>query len=106
VAGAFGLEAKALEALMEDLDRAPVKAKMKPVLRYARKLTETPSRMTSADAQAVYVAGWDDTALVHAVAVCAYFNMMNRLLDGTGIVASPETYALAAKRLADSGYAP
>jgi uncharacterized peroxidase-related enzyme len=106
VAGAFGVDATVFDALMHDLERAPVDARLKPVLRYARKLTETPSRMTAADAEAVYAAGWDDTALVHAVAVCAYFNMMNRLLDGTGIVANPETYAVAAKRLADSGYAP
>ena len=104
VAGAFGVDTAAFDALMRDVEGAPVDARLKPVLRYARKLTETPSRMTGADADAVYAAGWDDTALVHAVAVCAYFNMMNRLLDGTGIVAGPESYALAARRLAELGY--
>jgi uncharacterized peroxidase-related enzyme len=106
VAGAFGVDAAVFDALMRDVDAAPVDARLKPVLRYARKLTEAPSRVTRADADAVYAAGWDDTALVHAVAVCAYFNMMNRLLDGSGIVAGPDSWALAAKRLADSGYEP
>ena len=80
-------------------------ARMQPVLRYARKLTEAPTLMTPRDAAAVYDAGWDDTALVHAIAVCAYFNMMNRLVEGAGIVGDAESYALAARRLVDEGYA-
>jgi uncharacterized peroxidase-related enzyme len=104
VASGFGVDAKVFAALMDNLEKAPVEPRLKPILRYARKLTETPSRMTQADAAAVYEAGWDDTALLHAVAVCAYFNMMNRLLEGTGIVADPETYARSARRLMAFGY--
>jgi AhpD family alkylhydroperoxidase len=48
--------------------------------------------------------GWDDTALVHAIAVCAYFNMMNRLVEGAGIVGDAESYAIAARRLVEEGY--
>jgi uncharacterized peroxidase-related enzyme len=79
-------------------------ARMRPVLGYVRKLTETPTLMTPRDAAAVYDAGWDDTALVHAIAVCAYFNMMNRLVEGAGIVGDAESYALAASRLVEQGY--
>jgi AhpD family alkylhydroperoxidase len=45
-----------------------------------------------------------DAGLVHAIAVCAYFNMMNRLVEGAGIVGDPESYALAASRLVEQGY--
>jgi hypothetical protein len=37
------------------------------------------------DAQAVYDAGWSESALYEAVQVCALFNMMNRIIEGTGI---------------------
>ncbi|MGH8690496.1 MAG: hypothetical protein ACREUS_05650 [Burkholderiales bacterium] len=60
--------------------------------------------MTPQDAAAVYDAGWDDTALVHAIAVCAYFNMMNRLVDGAGIVGDAESYGRAARGLIEQGY--
>jgi hypothetical protein len=38
----------------------------------------------------VYDAGWNDEALLHAIAVCAYFNNMNRLVEGAGIVGTTE----------------
>lgn len=97
VATRFGIDEKLFTVLMEDLDAAPIDVRLKPVLGYARKLTETPARMTPADAAAVYDAGWDATALVHTIAVCAYFNMMNRLVDGAGIVGDANAYGRAAK---------
>src|SRR5919198_3782446 len=105
VAGVFGIEISTFDNLMANVDDAPVKPNLKPLLKYVRKLTETPSRMTDHDAAAVYDAGWSDEALFHAVAICAYFNQMNRLVDGTGIIGSAEAYAQAASRLATSGYA-
>ncbi|MGH7075294.1 MAG: carboxymuconolactone decarboxylase family protein [Stellaceae bacterium] len=72
VAKGFGIPESVFAILMDDLDLAPIDARLKPLLRYVRKLTETPSRMTRADADAVYQAGWHDEALLHAVAVCAY----------------------------------
>jgi uncharacterized peroxidase-related enzyme len=104
VARAFGVEETVLATSLDDLDGAAVDARLKPILRYVRKLTETPSRMTAADAAAVYDAGWNDEALLHAVAVCAYFNNMNRLVEGTGIVGNPQEYAAAAERLVAQGY--
>ncbi len=104
VAVGFGIDDGLLAALLADLDAAPIDARLKPVLRYARKLTATPARMTPEDAAAVYDAGWDDTALVHAVAVCAYFNMMNRLVDGAGIVGDADAYGRAATGLIEHGY--
>jgi uncharacterized peroxidase-related enzyme len=104
VAAGFGIDEPLFAALMEDVDGAPIGARLKPVLRYARKLTETPARMSPADAAAVYDAGWDDTALVHAIAVCAYFNMMNRLVDGAGIVGDADAYGRTAAGLIEHGY--
>ena len=90
VARAFGVAETVLAASLDNVDMAPINARLKSILRYVRKLTETPSRMTAADADAVYEAGWNDEALLHAVAVCAYFNNINRLVDGAGIVGTAE----------------
>jgi alkylhydroperoxidase family enzyme len=78
---------------------------MKPLLRYAGKLTLTPAKITPPDAQAVLAAGWDEQALHDAVAVCALFNMMNRLVEGLGITAGEGYFRTAAGRHAGTGYA-
>ncbi|MCP5087393.1 MAG: hypothetical protein GY952_11385 [Rhodobacteraceae bacterium] len=57
-------------------------------------MTLTPTKMVEADAAAVYDAGWSEAALFDAVQTCALFNMMNRILEGTGITSyylEPET---------------
>ena len=89
-----------------DIDAAAVDAKMRPVLRYARKLTQQPSSLTRADADAVFAAGWDETALYHIVAVTALFNLMNRLVEGLGIELDPAYVKPASERLARRGYRP
>jgi alkylhydroperoxidase family enzyme len=82
---AYGVAPETIDALMQDLETAPVEAKLKPVLAYVRKLTLTPSRMTEADANAVYAAGWSENALFDAIQVCGVFNLANRFVEGTGI---------------------
>lgn len=104
-AQAFGIPEGTLAALLADVDSAPVARQLKPLLRYARKLTVNPAKITPADAEAVLAAGWDEWALHDAVAVCALFNMMNRLVDGLGITGNAEYFALAADRLHGQGYA-
>ena len=63
VAEACGIAPDIIKALLDDVEAAPVEARMKPVLLYARKLTLSPARVTDADAAAVYDAGWGDDAL-------------------------------------------
>ncbi|GAB3383570.1 carboxymuconolactone decarboxylase family protein [Amycolatopsis echigonensis] len=104
-AAAFGVPGNTLSALLADVATAPVDERLKPLLSYVGKLTRTPSRMTEADAAAVFAAGWDERALHDAVSVCALFNLMNRLVDGLGITASADYFTRSARRLADGGYA-
>lgn len=103
-AAAFGIDESLFTALLEGIDAAPVEERLKPILRYVKKLTESPSRMTPADAEAVHAAGWDDNALFHAIAVCAYFNLMNRVVEGTGCRADEAQLKDAGQRLASDGY--
>lgn len=78
--------------------------RLKPILDYVTKLTQTPSRMTSADAEAVYATGWSERALFQAVAVCALFSFFNRLVDGTGIDAGAVDFDKVAAGLHGIGY--
>ena len=97
---AFGVDERLLGQLLADPGTAPIDERLKPIFRYVRKLTETPSRMTREDAAQVYAAGWDDRALCDAVAICALFNCMNRLVDGLGIAVASEYFAVSSQRLA------
>jgi uncharacterized peroxidase-related enzyme len=103
-AGLFGIPEATLAALLSDVDTAPVSDPLKPLLRYVRKLTLTPSRLTPTDAEAVLAAGWSEKALHDAVSVCALFNLMNRLVEGLGVSADQDYFASSARRLADIGY--
>jgi uncharacterized peroxidase-related enzyme len=104
-AEAFGVPPGTLEAALADLDSSPVEEKLRPVLRYVGKLTATPAKVTKADAEAVFAAGWDEQALYDAVLVCALFNFMNRMVDGLGVRADESYFAKSGNRLHELGYA-
>jgi uncharacterized peroxidase-related enzyme len=89
-----------------DIDGAAVDPKMRPVLRYARKLTRQPNSLTQADADAIFAAGWEEPAVYYTVAVTALFNFMNRLVEGMGIELDPSYIKPASERLAKRGYLP
>lgn len=85
IAKAFGADPEVLATIIADPDSDVVPPKLSALLVYARKLTETPSRLTQADADRVTAVGWSEQALSDLVAVVAYFAMANRLADGHGI---------------------
>ncbi len=84
-ARAFGVEEATIDALVENVDAAPVDEKLKPILKYVAKLKNLPPRLTPADAKAVFDAGWSERALFDAIEVAALFNYMNRIIEGTGV---------------------
>ncbi len=99
IASKFGIDETLIDALVEDIDAAPVDEKLKPVLRYVGKLTTLPARLTKADAKAVFDVGWSEEALYDAVQVCAIFNFMNRIIEGTGVTFDYAKDAEAAEEL-------
>lgn len=103
-ATALGVPAGAVGAALDDIDSTEVPERLAPLLRYARKLTLAPSSLTAGDAQAVFDAGFEERALHDAVAVCALFNMMNRLVDGLGIVGDERLFGESGRILAEAGY--
>jgi len=105
-AEAFGVADGLLDAMLADLDSAPVDEILKPVLRFVRKLTERPSQMVQADADAIFAAGWDEDCFHFAVMICALFNMMNRIMDGYGVRNSAAFRVERGRMLAENGYLP
>lgn len=103
-AEALGVQEGTVRNLLDGIEAAPVDQRMKPVLRYVEKLTRAPDSMTRDDAEAVYAAAWNQDALYHAVATCALFNFMNRLVEGLGIELQEAYVPLAAERLSKRGY--
>lgn len=102
----LGASKSAILSALDDIDSSPIDEKMKPVLRYARKLTQQPNGLTQEDADAIFAVGWSEEALYHTVAVTALFNFMNRLVEGMGIELDPSYVKPASERLAKGGYLP
>lgn len=104
-AEAFGVDEGVLRGLLDDIDLAPVPAKLKPLLKFVQKLTRLPARIARTDVDSVYAAGWTDHALHDAISVCALFNFMNRLVEGIGLTVDPGYFRVSGERLHRDGYA-
>ncbi len=104
VARLFGMEEALIDALVANIDTAPVPEKLKPVLKYVKKVTQTPSKATQADVDAIVQAGWSEQTVEDAVAVTALFNYFNRLIDGLGIEGDRQLYQMGAGFLHKRGY--
>lgn len=105
VAYAWGVERGLLDRLLEDLETAPVKANLRPLLAFVRKLMVSPGEMSQADADAVFEAGWEERALHDAIAVTARAAFMQRLVEGHGFTPmSRDVAAKHAQRRVERGY--
>lgn len=102
----LGVSKGLLAELAADPELNDADSRLRPVLRYARKLTERPASVTQIDVDAIVAAGWDQEAVFFVASVTALFNFMNRLVEGMRIKAEPGYASLAAKRLAERGYLP
>ena len=106
VAAAFGVDEAVFDELVVDIDTASVSPKLKPVLKYVKKLTLTPSKMVETDARAIYDAGWNEQAFVDAASICAIANYYNRFVDGVGVdVSNEDARQAGATLLPTIGYA-
>lgn len=102
----MGVAKGLIPALAGDPELRDADARIRPVLNYARKLTERPTSITQSDVEAILAAGWEAEALFFVASVTALFNFMNRLVEGMRIKADPVYAPMAAKRLAERGYLP
>lgn len=105
-AKAFGVEESLIEALLVDFEHAPVDARLRPLLEYARILTLTPTKTAQRHVDAIFAVGWTERDLHDAILTVCLFNFMNRLLEGHGVKGSTDVYASRGQALHDIGYAP
>ena len=100
-----GIREGLLDELLVSIDDSEIRPELKPVLRYVKKLVESPAGMVQSDADAVLAAGWDERALHDVIAITARACFMQRLVEGHGFV--PMTREVArerARRRVERGY--
>jgi uncharacterized peroxidase-related enzyme len=83
----MGIEKQIGKRLATDYENAPAGEKEKVLFRFADKLTRKPYDFSRKDADAVRAAGWDEQALFETVMTVAYFNYINAVSIGLGLVA-------------------
>lgn len=102
---ASGLDESVFAALKTDINSAKIDDKLKPILRFIKKLTLTPDQITHADVQQIFDAGWDEHAYFDSVCICAIMNCMNRFVTAIGIDANSPGINHTDKMLFTLGYA-
>ena len=102
---ASGLDESVFAALKTDINSAKIDDKLKPILRFIKKLTLTPDQITQADAQQIFDAGWDEHAYFDSICICAIMNCMNRFVTAIGIDANSPGINHTDKTLFTLGYA-
>ncbi len=106
IAEAHGIEATVFDNLVNDPENSGIEDKFFPLLAYLKKLTDTPGKMTDRDAEQVFAAGWSEEALYDAVCICAIFNCMNRIVEGTGVISNDMVKAEQRQRMEGSDEDP
>ncbi|MEO8662873.1 MAG: hypothetical protein ABI693_30715 [Bryobacteraceae bacterium] len=92
-------------AVMKDVETSPLTESEKELMRFVDKVNHDSPRMSPADMQPLYAAGWTDEQIYYAITVCALFNYYNRWIDASGVhPLSEETHRMGGKRSASMGY--
>lgn len=104
VAEGLGTEEGLVRRLLDDPEVMAAPERMRPVLRYVRKLTERPAAVGQADVDAILAAGWDESAVVYANLTCGAFNLFNRWVEGLGVDADPKYVKATIRQLMDGSY--
>lgn len=82
----LGVEKSLARKLVNDYEKAAVPDKVKALFRFADKLTRKPVEIEEDDINALKAAGWDEAAIRETVLTVAYFNYVNRVSLGLGLV--------------------
>ena len=93
-----------VQAVLDDLESAPVEEPLRATLRMLGKLT-AEGKLSAGDMREVLAAGVSRQQVEDALAVCVAFNTTDRLSDAFGFeVLSPEGFEAGAKFLLKRGY--
>ena len=93
-----------VQAVLTDLESAPIEDGLRATLRMLGALTREGT-VSAADMHQVLAAGVSRDQIADALAVCAAFNLTDRLADAFGFeLLSPEAFQSGAKYLLKRGY--
>jgi uncharacterized peroxidase-related enzyme len=93
-----------VDAVLSDLDSAPIQEPLRATLRMLGKLTSAGT-VSAEDMREVLTAGVSRQQVEDALAVCVAFNTTDRLADAFGFeILSPEGFDAGAKYLLKRGY--
>ncbi|MEE8434757.1 MAG: hypothetical protein V3S64_08215 [bacterium] len=70
--------------IARDWRDAGLDARDTAMLEYVEKLTRTPGQVNQEDVDKLRAEGFDDRQMLDIVLICAMFNFMTRIADGTG----------------------
>jgi uncharacterized peroxidase-related enzyme len=82
----FGVEKTLARKLSADYESAAVEPNVKALFRFAAKLTQHQDDIEESDTDELKKVGWSDDAIRETVLTVAYFNYINRVSLGLGLV--------------------
>ena len=82
----FGVEKTLARKLSSDYENAAVEPKVKALFRFADKLTRHPDDIEERDTDELKKVGWSEDVVRETVLTVAYFNYINRVSLGLGLV--------------------
>lgn len=83
VAGAY-TEQAVIDAALDSLPEAPVRAEARAMLEFLRKLSSEPDALTTQDAARLRAAGIPNVAIDQAVRIGTIFHVINRVMNAVG----------------------
>lgn len=102
----YGEEAATVDAVLNDMQTAPISEKLKALLHIAGKVQQGGRNVTEEDVAEARRQGATDRQIHDAVLIAASFSMFNRYVDGlaTWAPTDPDAYAEMGRRMAENGY--
>jgi uncharacterized peroxidase-related enzyme len=102
----YGDEREVVDCVINNVDTAPVSAKLKALLNIAGKVQQNGKAVTEADIAAAREQGASDRDIHDTVLIAATFCMFNRYVDGLNSYTptDPAAYAEMGKRMTTLGY--
>lgn len=88
-ADAFGLPPEQLDRALADPQSADLSPELAAMLTYIGKVNTLPHRLVQADLDAVLSAGVSERAVYEALMIAGIYNMLNRVLEGSGVTFDP-----------------
>lgn len=91
--------------MLADHRSAPIEPGLRATLDLLQKVTLAPAEVSQDDVDAVRAEGVSDSAIEDALAVCACFNLIDRVADSLGFDLPPaEVHAGYAEQFLAEGY--